>query len=90
MATVSRWKVLSTADDDHDELQLRLLSKLVEALGFEKEVDFVSCYLPADAFRIPERVNGSHNGPCSGQPVGQEIQKQKGAGFLGAKDRPDL
>lgn len=30
--------------------------KLVEALGFEKEVDFVSCYLPADAFRLPERV----------------------------------
>ncbi len=30
--------------------------QLVEALGFEKEVDFVSCYLPADAFRIPERV----------------------------------
>jgi len=29
---------------------------LVEALGFEKEVDFVSCYLPADAFKIPERV----------------------------------
>jgi len=29
---------------------------LMEALGFEKEVDFVSCYLPADAFRIPERV----------------------------------
>jgi GNAT superfamily N-acetyltransferase len=30
--------------------------KLVEDLGFEKEVDFVSCYLPADAFRVPERV----------------------------------
>ncbi len=30
--------------------------KLMEALGFEKEVDFVSCYLPAEAFRIPERV----------------------------------
>jgi hypothetical protein len=30
--------------------------KLVEALGFEKEVDFVSCYLPAEAFNIPERV----------------------------------
>jgi hypothetical protein len=29
---------------------------LVEALGFEKEVDFVSCYLPAEAFRLPERV----------------------------------
>ncbi len=30
--------------------------ELVEAQGFEKEVDFVSCYLPADNFRIPERV----------------------------------
>jgi hypothetical protein len=30
--------------------------QLVEAQGFEKEVDFVSCYLPADSFRIPERV----------------------------------
>ena len=30
--------------------------KLVEALGFEKEVDFVSCYLPAEAFKIPPRV----------------------------------
>ncbi|HSB01941.1 MAG TPA: hypothetical protein VLE49_14925 [Anaerolineales bacterium] len=30
--------------------------KLVESLGFEKEVDFVSCYLPANSFKIPERV----------------------------------
>jgi hypothetical protein len=30
--------------------------RLLEALGFEKEVDFISCYLPADSFRIPERV----------------------------------
>jgi GNAT superfamily N-acetyltransferase len=30
--------------------------KLMEALGFEKEVDFVSCYLPADSFKMPERV----------------------------------
>jgi GNAT superfamily N-acetyltransferase len=30
--------------------------KLVQALGFEKEVDFVSCYLPSDSFRVPERV----------------------------------
>lgn len=30
--------------------------RLVEAQGFEKEVDFVSCYLPADNFKIPERV----------------------------------
>ena len=30
--------------------------QLIEAQGFEKEVDFVSCYLPADKFQIPERV----------------------------------
>ncbi len=30
--------------------------KLVEAVGFEKEVDFVSCFLPAESFRLPERV----------------------------------
>ena len=30
---------------------------LVESIGFEKEVDFVSCYLGADAFRLPERVH---------------------------------
>jgi hypothetical protein len=30
--------------------------KLIEALGFEKEVDFVSCYLPAESFKMPERV----------------------------------
>jgi hypothetical protein len=29
---------------------------LVETLGFEKEVDFVSCYLPSENFKIPERV----------------------------------
>lgn len=32
-------------------------SKLVEAIGFEKEVDFVSCYLHRDAFCLPERVH---------------------------------
>jgi hypothetical protein len=30
--------------------------ELVEAYGFEKEVDFVSCFLPAENFKIPERV----------------------------------
>jgi hypothetical protein len=29
---------------------------IVESLGFEKEVDFVSCYLPADQFKMPERI----------------------------------
>jgi|YNPNPStandDraft_1061719.scaffolds.fasta_scaffold01972_3 GNAT superfamily N-acetyltransferase len=31
--------------------------RLVEGLGFEKEVDFVSCYLDATAFRMPERIH---------------------------------
>jgi GNAT superfamily N-acetyltransferase len=31
--------------------------KLVETLGFEKEVDFVSCYIPADKFHLDERIN---------------------------------
>ena len=31
--------------------------RLVEALGFEKEVDFVSCYLTPESFRLPERVH---------------------------------
>jgi len=30
--------------------------QLVEAQGFVKEVDFVSCYLSAENFKIPERV----------------------------------
>ena len=30
--------------------------KLLENIGFEKEVDFVSCYVKADEFKIPEKV----------------------------------
>lgn len=30
--------------------------KVLEAAGFEKEVDFVSCYLPGDKFQLPEKV----------------------------------
>ena len=33
------------------------IPKLVEALGFEKEVDFVSCYVQTTTFRVPERVH---------------------------------
>ncbi|MDI6694424.1 MAG: hypothetical protein QME21_05200 [Anaerolineales bacterium] len=32
------------------------LPKLMEAMGFEKEVDFVSCYANARNFALPERV----------------------------------
>jgi hypothetical protein len=30
--------------------------KIMETAGFEKEVDFVSCYLPAQSFKVPEKV----------------------------------
>jgi hypothetical protein len=30
--------------------------RLMDALGFEKEVDFVSSYLPSEALKMPERV----------------------------------
>ncbi|OGO33803.1 MAG: hypothetical protein A2W35_12690 [Chloroflexi bacterium RBG_16_57_11] len=32
------------------------LPKLVEALGFEKEVDFISCYAEPETFQMPERI----------------------------------
>lgn len=31
--------------------------QLIETIGFEKEVDFVSCYLNAEKFRLPERIH---------------------------------
>lgn len=31
--------------------------RLVEALGFQKEVDFVSCYINAQTFQLPERIH---------------------------------
>ena len=31
--------------------------RLLEALGFEKEVDFVSCHITPESFRLPERVH---------------------------------
>ena len=30
---------------------------LLENLGFEKEVDFVSCYVNAESFKLPERIH---------------------------------
>ncbi|MCL5999083.1 MAG: hypothetical protein M1546_23930 [Chloroflexi bacterium] len=35
--------------------------KLVEAAGFQKEVDFVSCHLNIDTFKLPERVHSIAN-----------------------------
>jgi len=50
--------------EGHDHRQMMTMmnynfpyySKLVETIGFGKEVDFVSCYLPAKNFNVPEKV----------------------------------
>ena len=34
--------------------------QLVENIGFEKEVDFVSCYLNPEKFRLPERMTATY------------------------------
>ncbi|MEX1248861.1 MAG: hypothetical protein WEA61_10310 [Anaerolineales bacterium] len=31
--------------------------RLIEALGFRKEVDFVSCYVSRDSYKFPERIH---------------------------------
>jgi len=31
--------------------------RLVEAMGFEKKVDFISCFVNTDTFKLPERVH---------------------------------
>jgi hypothetical protein len=45
---------------------------LIENLGFDKEVDFVSCYLNAEKFRLPERIHS----------IAQRVQQR---GSLGIK-----
>jgi len=32
-------------------------ARLLETMGFEKEVDFVSCYLNRDSFHLPDRIH---------------------------------
>ena len=53
---------------------------LVEAQGFEKEVDFVSCFLPADKFRIPERV----------ERITQRVMQRGGLQMKHFKDKKEL
>jgi hypothetical protein len=54
--------------------------QLVEAQGFEKEVDFVSCYLPADKFQIPERV----------ERITQRVMERGGLKMKHFKDKKEL
>jgi hypothetical protein len=54
--------------------------ELVEAQGFEKEVDFVSCYLPADKFQIPERV----------ERIAQRVMERGNLGVKRFKSKKEL
>jgi len=54
--------------------------QLVEAQGFEKEVDFVSCFLPADQFQIPERV----------ERITQRVMQRGGLQVKKFKDKKEL
>lgn len=53
---------------------------LVEALGFQKEVDFVSCYLSADKFRLPERVHH----------IAERVQKRGTLQVMRFRNKPEL
>jgi hypothetical protein len=54
--------------------------RLVENLGFSKEVDFVSCYLDPETFRFPERVHR----------IAERVQKRGTLSVLRFKDKREL
>ena len=67
------------------------LVKLVENLGFEKEVDFVSCYLGKDAFQLPERVHRIAERVLQTRLAeSATFQEQEGTASLGAAHRTSL
>jgi len=62
--------------------------QLAEAVGFEKEVDFVSCYLSAEAFRLPERIHSiaervQRRGTLTVQRFTSKNELKKWAGRIG-------
>jgi hypothetical protein len=54
--------------------------RLVEALGFQKEVDFVSCYLSAESFHLPERVHS----------IAERVMKKGALGVKRFRDKKEL
>jgi hypothetical protein len=60
---------------------------LVEAQGFVKEVDFVSCYLPAGSFQVPGALRAFRTGDGTAASESQTVQEQKGIAAVGAAHR---
>lgn len=56
------------------------LPRLVEALGFEKEVDFVSCYIGHKSFHLPDRVH----------TIADRVQKRGALRVLRFKNKREL
>ena len=56
------------------------LPKHLDELGFDKEVDFVSCYLSADRIRVPERVRS----------IAERVQKRGTLKVIKFKNKNDL
>jgi hypothetical protein len=54
--------------------------RLVENLGFRKEVDFISCYLGAAAFNLPERIHS----------IAERVQKRGTLQVKRFKDKAEL
>lgn len=54
--------------------------RLLEGLGFVKEVDFVSCYAPARDFRMPERL----------RPIAERAARRAGLRVLQFKSKREL
>lgn len=54
--------------------------RLVEAVGFEKEVDFVSCYISKQSFKLPERIHS----------IAERVQKRGALNVKRFKDKDEL
>lgn len=54
--------------------------KIMETLGFEKEVDFVSCYLGTDKFHIPEKIH----------EVARRVKERGNFKVINFRNKPEL
>ncbi len=72
--------------NDHRQMMMMMnynfpyYQTLVEKLGFEKEVDFVSCYLPVEHFKVPEKIH----------EVARRVKERGKFKVLNLKNRADV
>ena len=67
------------------------LPRLMEAMGFEKEVDFVSCYVDTQNFEFPERIYSiAERVEKKGVLTVKRFKNKKELQRLGSAHWPDL